>query len=400
MAPKAQPSDVFKLVQRGDPDLLAAALKEDRGLAQETNKKKETPLHVACESGDVGCAEVLLAHNANPNVTDVEGRSALHLAVQRGYDDLVPILLAHGADAKVPDAGGLTPLHWAARMGHPEIAQCLLGITDPPTGGVPVDRLTLLRAVDKEGNTPIHLAASEPDSQQLALDLLTALEAEGKGPCSDVLRLQTKGGFSPLHLACSAGISAVVRRLLTLGAGLLAVTTAQETPLHLAIQSGDAEVLDALLGVESQAEDKWATFLTRADVNGNTGLHLCCQTGNLGAARKLLAHRCHLDLEARNKAGLTAAVVAHRAGRKPLVDLLKEHGAKFDEAALAKEVEAAPAPPRGDFSGVSKAGVVEPKKKPDTAVEEPAPLLLNPLLLALVAAFLFFFVFYLIFVRN
>lgn len=29
------------------------------------------------------------------------------------------------------------------------------GITDPPTGGVPVDRLTLLRAVDKEGNTPV-----------------------------------------------------------------------------------------------------------------------------------------------------------------------------------------------------------------------------------------------------
>lgn len=113
MAPKKE-TDIFKIVQKGDPDVVSDALKQNRSLANERNKKQQTPLHLACENGDVGCAEVLLEFGAALEAHDQEGRTPLHLAVQRNYDDLIPALLAHGADPALVDSSDrhllLTPL--------------------------------------------------------------------------------------------------------------------------------------------------------------------------------------------------------------------------------------------------------------------------------------------------
>ena len=126
MAPK-KANDIFKILKNGDPDELSDYLNNDKGKVHERNKKKQTALHLASENGDVGCVEVLLAHGADPNACDAEGKTPLQLAVQSGYDDIVPHLLRGGANPFNCDAEGMSSLHWAARMGYAEIAQCLLG---------------------------------------------------------------------------------------------------------------------------------------------------------------------------------------------------------------------------------------------------------------------------------
>eukprot|EP00667_Euglena_gracilis_P012050 EG_transcript_12340 len=408
MAPKKE-TDIFKIVQKGDPDVVSDALKQNRSLANERNKKQQTPLHLACENGDVGCAEVLLEFGAALEAHDQEGRTPLHLAVQRNYDDLIPALLAHGADPALVDSSGLNAVHWAARMGYAEIAHCLLepveaaqGKKKEGKGPVEVNAPALLQARDKENNTPVHLAASEPESQALAVQFLDTLSKNAPGAVKEVLQLKNKAGFTLLHLACSAGSAELMRRLADLGADLLATTPSQETVLHLCIQSGDLPLLDSLLKLEATIGDQWKTLLNRPDNAGNTPLHLACAAGNTKTLAKLLQHKDNLDFEARNKSGCTAVAVAYKARHTAAVELLKGHGAKLDEAALAKEAEAPAAAPaaRGDYSGMSKVGAVEakPTKKPEKAPEEAASGF-NPLILVLLLALFFFVAFYFMFVK-
>ena len=85
---------------------------------------------------------------------------------------------------------------------------------------VPVDKVSLVKAEDKEGNTALHLAASEPDNMNLALHFLKILSEEGANKCTDVINVKNKDGFNALHLACSTGVSKVLSKMVELGASL------------------------------------------------------------------------------------------------------------------------------------------------------------------------------------
>ena len=61
----------------GSPDLVKALL--DRGARVDAvTTHGDTPLHWAVRHRDIGCAKLLLAAGADPNLRDKEGRTALH----------------------------------------------------------------------------------------------------------------------------------------------------------------------------------------------------------------------------------------------------------------------------------------------------------------------------------
>ena len=111
-----------------------------------------TPLHwAAFLTGKIECVQVLLGHNANPNLQlYLDGETPLYLAVNWVTGDTLDIarrLLEHGADPNLCVKGYLSPLHRASSLGQLEVARLLLSY------GAKVD------TKDRDGRTTFQVAA-------------------------------------------------------------------------------------------------------------------------------------------------------------------------------------------------------------------------------------------------
>jgi len=82
-------------------------------------------LRRSAESGDIDGVVALLDEKVDIEARDSAGRTALMLAVLNGRDAVVTVLLAHGADPNVTDGHGETPLHLAVAGNHPSIEAAL-----------------------------------------------------------------------------------------------------------------------------------------------------------------------------------------------------------------------------------------------------------------------------------
>ncbi|WP_262690010.1 glutaminase A [Kordiimonas aestuarii] len=79
----------------------------------------------AASLGDLAEITRLVAHGADINAADYDGRSPLHLAAAEGRELAVAYLLARGANPQAKDRWGATPVEDANRHNHSEIEQRL-----------------------------------------------------------------------------------------------------------------------------------------------------------------------------------------------------------------------------------------------------------------------------------
>jgi ankyrin repeat protein len=104
------------------------------------------PLHWAAYYGNERCIRILIASEANLNITDNYGRTPLHWAIGSQRSACVQILVDAGADPNIADTRGETPLHEAAWSGHDTCIQALVDAGANPN-------ITEVR-----GKTPLHTA--------------------------------------------------------------------------------------------------------------------------------------------------------------------------------------------------------------------------------------------------
>ncbi|XP_017885030.1 serine/threonine-protein phosphatase 6 regulatory ankyrin repeat subunit A-like isoform X2 [Ceratina calcarata] len=238
------------LLVNNDP--AAAAIKDNQGC---------TVLHWACYNGHADCVEYLLEQNV---IESLEGNpfSAVHCAVYQGSAQCLELLINKfggktvAALKDVP--GGRLPLHVAASSGSVDCARLILssvgselaGLETPDnsgrtpllfaaiTGQCSAIELLLewkanVRAVDCNKNTALHLACERSHSAAASL-LLNWIDTLNNDHDEQeriaIINMTNDQQRTPLHLAARNGLVTVTRRLLQLGASVVAVDAEGLTP--------------------------------------------------------------------------------------------------------------------------------------------------------------------------
>jgi ankyrin repeat protein len=147
------------------------------------NKAGYTPLHVACQSGNVAAVRRLLASGADPNQSqNVQKWTPLHVACRSGHAEVVRLLLElEVVDPEASDEMRRQPLHWAAYSGS---LDCVMALVE--TAGCQVEPLdsnyTLPATVaHKFGNEEVYAyLQGRAHPGLLPGSLQTVLEDEGE----------------------------------------------------------------------------------------------------------------------------------------------------------------------------------------------------------------------------
>ena len=133
---------------------------------------------------------------------DADAMEALHAAATAPDPvSLRRLLEEHPSAVNVSpwrDSGSL--LHAVAELGHANAADALVHATRP----------ALVSHVDEDGQTPLHVAAAN-GALEVARVLTQA--SRRRGGCAELTKLDTYK-MTPLHLACEAGDEEMVRHIL------------------------------------------------------------------------------------------------------------------------------------------------------------------------------------------
>jgi len=208
------------------------------------------PIHSAACSGCIEAVRYLVSLGADINAIDRYGSMLLHLT---GDIRIARFLIDAGADieAEEDNYGGGMPLHSAASKNHPRLAEMLLN------AGANIE------ACDEyEKETPLHIAAGYGNSE--AAKFLIDSGAN--------LTAKNKNGDTPLHTAASLKYAYqlaherygnmsfqktvlftgeyidTVQTLLDAGADVEAVNNDNVTPLRLAMCLGNLKMADYIIG--------------------------------------------------------------------------------------------------------------------------------------------------------
>ncbi|XP_022069712.1 85/88 kDa calcium-independent phospholipase A2 isoform X1 [Acanthochromis polyacanthus] len=254
----------------------------------------QTPLHLACERGDLPCVKELLEESqARTDIKDRNGETPMHSASKQDTSVIIQVLcsrLCSGVNEL--NNNGETPLHVACRLGRVESVKALLG------GGAKCDVI---------GGTgyPIHMAMKYSEKgcvEEILKADLGQLHAE-----------DTLYGGTPLHWSKTAEMC---RMLLEHGCAVNYLSKTGESALHILTKRGRFEAAMVLLTHGANANLKGQ--------DGNTALHLAMKMDHIELIKALIVFGA--DVEIHNDLGETPGLIAARTSKGPnrkiLLDML------------------------------------------------------------------------------
>ena len=345
-------AQLLKAVRNDLGPIVIDTLLQRRAFPDVVGEDCFTPALLACVTGRVEVARLLLGARADIDKPDETGATLLFMACQYGHTEAVQFLCGARADFDKPKNNGWTSLHLAAHQGHAEIAQLLCHTRadiDKPNKQMSATPLliasqfgcaevaqVLCRAradVDKstdDGETPL-LIASQRGHAVVAQFLCRARADIGK--CKS-------DGVGPLFMASQAGHAEVAQLLCRSGADIDKHRSAGSTPLDIV---GMAEVAQILCQVRADIDNHEELALlrvARADIDKPSnygGLYDMVATpldaaSCLGHAEIVqLLCRARADIDKRSTDGSTALHTASHFGHAEIVQLLCGARADIDK---------------------------------------------------------------------
>ncbi|OEH77585.1 hypothetical protein cyc_05155 [Cyclospora cayetanensis] len=222
---------------------------------------ERTPLMLAAyhpKALSSGFVKRLLLAGADAKATDKAGMTALHYAAAGDNWPVVRILLDHGADPSAPDVQGNTPLHYAAIFNAYTSTTRLLETAEI---GVHIN------APNARGKAPIHLAAAPVLYQAVPRSIVPALALEALLLHHANPMARDKEGNTPLHLAATGGYVEIMRRLVDMASVPAEEKNAEGlTPLAAVQKSGKGPSTDEIvhfLKVYSENKKFFCSFMAR-----------------------------------------------------------------------------------------------------------------------------------------
>uniref|UniRef100_A0A3Q3ADE1 phospholipase A2 n=1 Tax=Kryptolebias marmoratus TaxID=37003 RepID=A0A3Q3ADE1_KRYMA len=291
---------------RSHPDWSSAHIAVDTGLREclkhnyvqsQINARDtsgQTPLHLACERGDLLCVKELLEESqARTDIKDRNGETPMHYASKQDSPVIIQALCSRlCSGVNEVNNNGETPLHVACRLGRVESVKALL------EGGAKCDVVGSI-------GYPIH----------------TAMKYSEKGCVEELLKadpgqLQAEDsvyGGTPLHWAKTAEMC---RMLLERGCEINYLSKTGESALHILTKKGRFEAAMVLLTHGANANLRGQ--------DGNTALHLAMKMDHIEMIKALIVFGA--DVEIHNDLGETPGLIAARTSKGPnrkiLLDML------------------------------------------------------------------------------
>lgn len=282
---------------RNHPDWSSAHIAVDTGLRDclkhnyvlsqmnSRDAQGQTPLHLACERGDVACVRELIEEcQARTDVKDKNGETPMHCAAKQDSSVVVEVLCSQlCAGVNELNAAGETPLHIACRLGRVGAVKGLLG------GGARCD-------IIGSNGYPIHSAMK--CSEKSCVEAILSVSP------NQVLAEDPVYGGTPLHWAKTAEMS---RLLLDRGCNVNYLSKTGESPLHILTKRGRFEAAMTLLTHGADPNIKGQ--------DGNTALHLAMKLDHMDLIKALMVFGA--DVEVYNDLGETPGLIAARTSKGP-----------------------------------------------------------------------------------
>ena len=220
---------IHDAANRGDVDMARELLKHVKYDVNCRDWLEWTPLHYACSGGHMDMVRMLISKfQADTTLQSRYGDTPLQKAVCYRRGEVALTLSAEfGCDANIPNNYGCTSLHLACSQGDDSVVR--------------MGKYASVLATDKNGDTPLHIAAAGVN--QKCVEALLQLDAP--------IMLRNVAGKTALHLALEGGRLSIERMFIKHVLSLFATTKDGDTPLHIAAAMGHEECVEALLQLDA-----------------------------------------------------------------------------------------------------------------------------------------------------
>jgi ankyrin repeat protein len=333
---KGNPFEIAKeYINQNKLSALKALVSSNKSILHQSDADNNTLLHHAILSlGSKSRAILgyLIDSGADVNAVNQNGQTGIHLAAETGLwkgdkvrksQDLFSFLAKRNANVTLADGMGFTALHHAAGQNNVQAIKQLIEL------GCFVDH------VNQDGVTPLHIAAL--CNQFDAFKLLIKYKANSKSQAYPSFRAkfnfedQYTHSLTPLWLAFEMGNQKIVKEIIATCvrakdfSELKQIRTAGgDTLLHFFSAQGDLKYVKLLLEA--------GCCPLAQDAEGRSSLHVAVASGNFNVVTMLIKHLVNakrdLNLESRTFDGKTAWMLAHEYKHEIIANYLRRNGAK------------------------------------------------------------------------